>query len=131
MAVAIKGESLDNQINDIRQAFRVQFPVPRPVAEIDCSYWVADVFDDYIVVNKGEKYYRVSYSQSDEDTEFVDVDEWVEVEEKREWIEKVKSLISHYKRTKNGNALKILSQTDDDLRVANYLALYCGIDFDD
>lgn len=91
-----KAESLEREMGVINRAFYEEFGSDNfsdsaPVAR---SAYVVETYPAYVIASYGEKYYQISYSQTDEKIEFVPFMEWVEVEEKREWIAK-KALIEH------------------------------------
>lgn len=50
--------------------------------------YIAEVYDDYIVVERGKTCYRVPYTVSGEKVEFAPMNEWDEVKLQREWVAK-------------------------------------------
>jgi len=53
-------ESLDKKADSIRSAFYKQL---NPISEVERNnLWVQEVFDNYVIVCKGDEYYKVPYS---------------------------------------------------------------------
>ncbi len=88
---------------------------PNPTMN-DSNKWIEEIFDDYVIVHEGEKYYKYTWS-------------WVNgkialgqpVEAKKDWEAVEKSLYF-------GNHLKSISKTNDELTVGNYIVLFGGRD---
>ena len=81
------GDSLDDQLNDIRQAFGQLYgnygSFPQPVS----SGWVMEVYADYVIACFDDDYFKVGYSVDPADEEaitFADRTEWQAVE--KDWV---------------------------------------------
>lgn len=62
-AVARAEPSLDDQVNKIRTAVREKFQTRNGLTnEVDCYVYAEVVYDDRVVVRKGDKMFQVSYS---------------------------------------------------------------------
>ncbi len=119
-------ESLDKQREVIRDAFYSQFGEGGLVAQPPANAgWIAEVFDDHVIGEFGDNYFKIPYSESGDEITFVGRDEWTEVEEKREWITKIKDL-----KLRSSRVLKTISKTATELRVGNYIALFGGKDLE-
>jgi hypothetical protein len=114
-------DSLDDRVNVIHRAFNDQFPSSNQVSEVS-NAWVMEAFEDYVIAHVGDKYFNIPFVEDGEEIAFSGRDGWTEVEEKKEWIEKTKSLLM------SSNSLKVLSKTDKELRVGNYMVLFGGKD---
>jgi len=54
-------ESLDKKADSIRSAFYKQL---NPISEVERNnLWVQEVFDNYVIVLKGDEYYKIPYSE--------------------------------------------------------------------
>lgn len=87
---AAKAESLDEQIQSIREAFRQAFDKPQREIAPDPppDFWVREVFDDHVIVRGGSEFWRVPYTMdADDNATFADRDDWIEVEQ--EFVEKM------------------------------------------
>jgi len=87
---AAKAESLDEQIESIREAFRLTFAKPQREIAPDPppDFWVRDVFDEHVIARGGSEYWRVPYTMdADDNITFAERDEWTEVEQ--EFVEKM------------------------------------------
>lgn len=86
-------ESLEGEMNEIESAFRQAFP-GSPSAITASSYrpWVCRTFADeeFLIVNVGDEYFKVSYSRDGDEFEFAPFSDWEEVEKKEEWVTKAK-----------------------------------------
>ncbi len=60
---------------------KIRDAINGPVMEHPTGPWVADVFDDYVIIEKGPKLYKINWSMSGGDV-LVDWDSAVEVERK-------------------------------------------------
>lgn len=81
-------ESLNERIARIRRAFDAQFDVyEKP------GYWVIDVFDDYVIVESEQKFYKVTFEDDGEEITFADANDWTEV--KRSWVESAMSEVNN------------------------------------
>jgi hypothetical protein len=125
-------KSYEQLQNEVYQAWSKL--VSRPSA--DSYAYVAATFPDHIVGMMDGKYYEVDYKRDGDEISFASMAEWVEVERKEIWETVRKSLSEMYQAknrtypiTKN-NALKAISSTDDELRVANYIVLFGGRDLE-
>lgn len=119
----LKALSLDKRIQRVVDAFYKQFPVTELVGPTD--YWVAETFDDYIIVGNRGGYFKVTYADDGTEIEFAKVQEWEEVERVTDWVKK--SLQMQIALT-GRNALKAVSIEDDFARVANYIVLFGDAD---
>lgn len=114
-----KAISLNEKQGKITTAFMTMF-YPTPNNEM--SGWVQEIYDvdGYLIVCERNDYYRVDFSEADGKYEFTPRSEWTSVEREIQWIEKALQ----------GNHLKTISKTDDELRVANYIVLFGGRDLE-
>lgn len=148
-----KAISLDKQLQAIHQTFYRLYSGMGAGGAMDCECWVVETYDTHIIARMSEKYYRVPYTVEGEGVTFAPAAEWQMVEEKREWVDVVKALKAgarnsasdaarlqaiHDLAVENGavcvaaepatmdsmNTLKAVSETDDELRVANYIVLF-------
>ena len=54
-------ESLDKKADSVRSAFYKQL---NPISEVERNnLWVQEVFDNYVIVLKGDEYYKIPYSE--------------------------------------------------------------------
>jgi len=85
--------SLEQELNEIRDTFYAQFPSGGGAVQSEPGYWIAQTYPDHLIVSKGPKYYSVPYSKS-EDGQLVFPDQtgWTEVEENRQWMEVAKAM---------------------------------------
>jgi HK97 family phage major capsid protein len=114
---ALKAISLDEEISAVHSAFYAQFPSKEvEVAATSSNYWVHTVFDTYAIIHSDDEYYKVTYKKDGDDITFAPITEWEKVE--MEWV------------AAKSNALKTVSMTDDELRVANYIVLFGGRDLE-
>lgn len=114
-----KAISLDQQQEDVYQAWRDQFPGDDAVIESYPGGYVRETYPDHAIVNTEGSFWHIPYTRNAEgEIIFADRSEWQEVEEKREWMAKA------------GNALKAVSKTDNELRVGNYLVVFGGRDLE-
>lgn len=81
---SMKAISLTQKIDDIQKAFRDAFSTQG--AREDYYYWVAEVYDEYIIAEYKEKYYQISYTESDGSFTFAVMTDWVEVERQQTWV---------------------------------------------
>ncbi len=112
----VKAESMSGAVESVREAFDVLMN-PHP-EDMPAKYpSIEEVFDAYVIAEVEDKYYRIKYKTgTDGVVMFVPREQWVEVEETYIPVKPVK------------NALKSISKTDDELRVANYIVLFGGRD---
>ena len=75
-------ESLDQAIDKVRTAFYATRPNPAEVqpAMIEEPY-VAEVYEDYVIVRLGEGMWKVPYTRDENDVTFASRDVWQEVEQ--------------------------------------------------
>lgn len=74
-------ESLLDKANRIARAFRDSF-----CDGFETEYaWPVDVFEGYVIVEMGEKLYRVDFKEAGDAFEFAEFEKWVEV--KRSYVE--------------------------------------------
>ena len=115
-----KAVDYDKEISAIRHEWERQHPNndDDQVVQTKPSYsWIASVRSDLIIVEIDRKTYEVTYSKGDDGVvTFAPFEEWKEV-------------VQDYVPAK-GNALKAISSTDDELRVANYIVLFGGRDLE-
>lgn len=96
--------SLEQEQQEVWRAFDDQLRVtpPKPI-ETGGGYLVA-TFDDYIIASFGDEYFKIPYSQKDDEITFAPKDKWVEMEKIPEsWREKTKSFKAVTKKEKDGN----------------------------
>lgn len=106
-----KSKDLEQEVESVRRAFYNTFErraeVAQPMGE---DFWVRTVRDDGVIVQNGEKFYLAPYSKDESgNIQFAGRDTWQEV--KQEY-------------TPVKNTLKAVAETDEELRVANYIVLY-------
>jgi len=120
-STANKAASLDQQLEEVRQAWRAAHPLSPDLVSMDDT-WVMETFADHLVIEKGGKYFRVTYSRNEGgNIVFAPPVEWEEVERQTEWVAKS---IQLQVLEAGRNPLKSLGANDDSLRVGNYLALW-------
>lgn len=112
-----KAASLEQMQREIMEAWDEQHP-RRTVADPNISSWVVETFEDRVIAWLDGEHWSVPFERAGDEIVFADKTEWQEVEEKREWT------------AKTGNALKTVSKTDSELRVANYIVLFGGRDLE-
>lgn len=71
--------SMREELWDLERKIREAIMGPIPIDVPSSGPWVADVFDDYVIVEKANKMYKVNWSISGEDVS-IDWDTAVEVE---------------------------------------------------
>ena len=79
-----KGEaelSMREELWELETKIREAINGPGTIRDEPASTWVEDVFDDYVIVNRGDKKFKVDWSISGEDVK-IDWDSAVEVERK-------------------------------------------------
>jgi HK97 family phage major capsid protein len=108
-------ESLEERMNDVSDAFRAEHETK------DIFIWVAQTFEDHVIIEESGSMFKVGFVEEDGDFIFDGRSEWVEVEKKVEFIEK--SARAFIKQT-GINALKSLSKTEENLVVGNYIVLF-------
>jgi len=80
-ASADKSVDLDEQIEDVRQAFYAQFPTQAQYAVPQAtSLWVERVYDDAAIVSGGEDRLRVPYTRNGDQITFAPREQWQAVE---------------------------------------------------
>lgn len=72
-----KSVNLTERIDAVRNAFYSAFRRPEPMSEP----YPTDVFDDYIIAQDGETYWRVPYTTGKDGIEFAGRDKWEKVEQ--------------------------------------------------
>ncbi len=113
-----KALSLERLQNRVYDAWRAYYPshivetVPMPRES-----YIHEMFDEYVIVSTESGYWKVAYTDDGESVTFAPRDEWQKVKEERNWIDAK-------------NTLKAISQTADELRVANYIVLFGGRDLE-
>lgn len=86
-------ESISVLESKIYSAFNAQFPSQSMAVPTSLSYWIAEIFTDYVIVNANSKFYRVPYTKIGDDIKFSDdLQQWQEVQEKKQWIDKAARL---------------------------------------
>ena len=78
-----KGESelsMRDELWELEEKIRAAIGGPTDMVR-DSGSWVEDIFDDYVIIHKGDKRYKVDWSLSGEDVN-IDWDTAVEVERK-------------------------------------------------
>jgi len=114
--------SIEKLQNLIRDAWREINPFT-PV-EVEQDSWIVETYEDHIIVNVGGDYFLIPYTKDGEEITFSDKTDWIQVEEDKEWVAVIKALKAR------SNALKFVSETDNDLRVANHIILFGGRDLE-
>lgn len=116
----IYGEEMSQQekLREVDMAFSNAFPSRDSVAAPAPSSWypwIVATFDDFLIIEVSNKYYKVSYSREDDEFIFAPFEDWEEVEKLEEWATKP-------------NHLKAISESETELRVGNYIGLFGGRD---
>jgi len=107
-----KAVSLEQQQRRIQEAWATQYPGGDAVVPIaESRGYVVETFDSYVIVGIDGAYWKVSYKDDDGAMTFASRDKWRKVEQQTRWANAK-------------NALKAVSRTDDELRVANYIVLF-------
>lgn len=78
MAVKEFDNSINDRLDKIRSAFNTQFPMQYADGEYSNS-WVADIFDNHVVVRQGDKYFEVGFTESDNGFTFDSEADWTPV----------------------------------------------------
>jgi len=113
-----KAVSLEQQQRRIQEAWATQYPGGDAVVPIaESRGYVVETFDSYVIVGIDGAYWKVSYKDDDGAMTFASRDKWRKVEQQTRWANAK-------------NALKAVSRTDDELRVANYIVLFGGRDLE-
>lgn len=79
-----KATSLDDQLRQVRDAFyETMRPQRQPTVapEMPPDAWVEEVFDDYLIANAGDGFWRVPYTRTDDGVTIAARDEWQQVEQ--------------------------------------------------
>lgn len=86
---AIKAESLDEQLSRLRRGFYQAFR-PEMLAEPvpDNDMWLLETYEKYVIAAEGDKYWRIPYTQENDEVIFADRSEWQEVDRETRWVEK-------------------------------------------
>lgn len=113
-----KAASLEAMQREITNAWDEQHPERGRRADEVSDSWIIETFEDHVIVRINVDTWSVPFSRENDEIVFAERSEWQEVEEKREWTAKA------------GNALKAVSKTDGELRVANYIVLFDGRDLE-
>ncbi len=112
--MAVTELSLGDRMEAVRLAFYNQHRRQATAvaqAAPDSEMWVNEVYEDHVIASVGESHYRIGYSEDENGAiQFQAREEWKEVQ--RVW------------QNKSLNAFKALSETDDELRVGNYMVLW-------
>ncbi len=99
--------------------------------------WVVETYGDHLIVSADELFFRVGYSAPDGNFTFTPRAEWVQVGS--EWtplngkeieFQFARDALQTEPFSTEGNALKAISMTDTELRVANYMVLFGGRDLE-
>lgn len=112
-----KALSLEEQQSRIWDAWRAQFPDAYEVRPEPVEAYIAEMFDEYIIIDSKGEHWKVPYTEDGETVTFAPRDEWQKVKQERNWVDAK-------------NALKAISRTEDELRVGNYLVLFGGHDLE-
>jgi len=81
-----KSESLNDQIESIYGAFSAQFPAPMEMNAPVSTPYIDEVYENYVIVCAGDKYYQVAFTQSEAGITFASSAEWIQVEEQTTYI---------------------------------------------
>lgn len=70
-------ESLNEKVMKVRSGFDEAYNTvdPKPYC------YIREIFDDYVIVEEGEKLYKASYTMTDGEVKFTDKDKWKEVKQ--------------------------------------------------
>lgn len=86
-----KAISLEEQQNKLYRAWNEAQPNYQEPQQ-DRGSWIMETYPDYVIVSRGEKFYKVAYTEDADQITFADMTEWTAVEHKSEWVETVKTL---------------------------------------
>ena len=89
-------ESLEDELNEIREAFDKQFSNTAPALEMRCG-WVLKTYPEYVIVCSDDIFYKVGFTH-DEATDVIVFDEpakWIQVERQETWEEAIKAGARH------------------------------------
>ncbi len=81
------GDSMEEELSDIREAFREQFnPAPMEMPMTPPMPYVCETYPDYMIVSLGEEYFKVGYTvdPATETYTFDTQDQWQPV--KQQWV---------------------------------------------
>jgi len=112
-------QSLEEQERIIQRAWDEAFhaaATDTAVAEPSGGY-IVETFADHVIASVAHEYFDIPYKKKGGKITFAPRDEWQKVKEQKEWVPAK-------------NALKAISRTDDELRVANYIVLFGGRDLE-
>jgi HK97 family phage major capsid protein len=116
-----KAISLGDQMDAVRRGFRQAYPLGSAELVSSNDTWVAEIYDDHVIVEQGGEYYTVSYSKQDDEFFFAPRDQWAAVEREVAWVAKsIQAQVLESGR----NPIKSLAKTDSELRVGNYMILF-------
>lgn len=104
-----------NRIHDAWRAFRAS-----TVEAVDDS-WIIEVFDNEIIIDQNGTFFKVGFTEEDEEITFADRSEWVEVEREVEFVEKSARA---FVRQTGKNPLKTIHKTEEEITVANYIVMF-------
>lgn len=80
-----KAISLDQLQPRVREVVEAQLG---PINENTLVPWIAEIFDEYVIVELSQaEYWRIPYTFDEESVELSDRTEWAKVERKTEWVE--------------------------------------------
>jgi hypothetical protein len=107
----LQEESLDERTMKIRDAFHAG----NYLQEVKIDHWIRDVFENYVIVQEGEKLYRVTYQETQDGITFASRIEWIEV--KHAYIEaelpRKEKTMTDLKDTPQINLAELITQDPD------------------
>ena len=126
---ALKAMSLDQKRDKITRAFLDMFFPSVPNGMMSPHAWIADIYDidGYLIVQEGEKYSKVTFTEDGDGYKFADRSEWMGVEQRKEWVEKNKALRRNIFKT---TAVIIKSINADKAIVAGWGVIFDGKDLE-
>lgn len=114
-------ESFEDKERSIQDAFSDQFtPALASMAVEGPGFWVAETFDDFVIVSKGGDFWHVAYTKGDEGIQFADRDDWEPVEKRTEWVAKIKNF--------QLRSVKKITEDDNFATVAGMGVIFGGRD---
>jgi hypothetical protein len=75
MQIHLSGDSLDQRATAVREGFVKTFQ-PQYQPEQDSYCYIREIYDDYVIVENGNKLYKVTYTKTDNAMTFAPRDEW-------------------------------------------------------
>lgn len=86
-----KQDSLEAQMERMRQAFAHQYPYPS--SSSTPMQWLVETFPDYVIIEEGGEFYKCPYAEDEGgEIRFGIRTDWTPVEREQKWIEKALAL---------------------------------------